>query len=66
MALLHWTKTTHIFKCKERKWSSVNMIAYRKGGGWGEEKRESDIVSEGKVEALGSTKTPVGLRWPEG
>lgn len=37
-------------------------------GGWGgaEEKRESDIVSEGKVEALGSTKTPVGLRWPEG
>lgn len=31
-----------------------------------EKKRESDIVSEGKVDALGSTKTPVGLRWPEG
>lgn len=36
------------------------------GRGGAEEKRESDIVSEGKVEALGSTKTPVGLRWPEG
>lgn len=37
----------------------------RRGAGWGGQ-RESDIASEGKVEALGSTKTPVGLRWPEG
>lgn len=42
------------------------MIAYRKRVRGAEEKRENDIVSEGKVEALGSTKTPVGLRWPEG
>lgn len=63
---MHWTKTTQILKCKERKWSSANMIAYRKRVRGAEEKRESDIVSEGKVEALGSTKSPVGLRWPEG
>lgn len=42
------------------------MIAYRKWVRGTEEKGESDIVTEGKVEALGSTKTPVGLHWPEG
>lgn len=42
------------------------MIVSRKRVRGAEKKRESDIVSEGKVDALGSTKTPVGLRWPEG
>ncbi len=41
--LSHWTETTHVHKCNERKWSGETMIAYRKRLRGAEERRESDI-----------------------